>query len=126
MSPSSEPLIPNSKNNVLKNNQINSHRNCTNRIFLEKHLQMDRSLHHTGCIYLPLRILCIRGAGCRGSKITDKVLAFCVRQYVCAHWDGEEVQKMNECTITQNNMNLCFHMGLVYSGFRKTWVLLVF
>ena len=129
MSPSPEPSSPSSKNNALKNNHINSHRNRTKRIFLEKHLQMDRSLCPTGCIYrIILRLwgfLCIRDAARRGNKITDKVLTFCVRQCVCVHWDGEEGQKTNECTITQNNINLCFHKGL-YSGFRKTWVLLVF
>ena len=35
---------------------------------------------------------------------------------------GRKDKKTNECTITQNNINLCFHKGL-YSGFRKTWVI---
>ena len=105
MSPSPEPVSSSSKNNELKNNHIKSHRNHTNVIFLQKHRQMDQSLHPAGCIYWIIlrlwRFLCVRDAGHRGNKITDKVLTFCVRQCVCVHWDGEEVQKMNECTITQ-------------------------
>ena len=50
-SPSPEPLSSSSKNNELKNNHINSHRNRKNKICLQKHLQMDWSLRPAGCIY---------------------------------------------------------------------------
>ena len=97
MSPSPEPLSPSSKSNELKNKHINSQRNRTNRICLQKHLQMDQSLRPTGCIYwIILRLWgfsCVWDAGRRGIRITDKVLTFCVRQCVCVHWDGNEGQK---------------------------------